>query len=749
MAKREIAPTVQATIQSRVREGETGGLALILWLASGNEIISPWWSTHRDRQLRTFWRQVDYLSGAIYTIASRLATIPFHVIPRDMSISAHQDQAEKFQLLLEEGSEFGDGWETWFSKWNEDLVTQDNGAFSEIIGEGDPSGPIQGMPLGIAHLDSARCMRTSKPEYPVIYTDTDGERYKLHHTRVVYASLQPSTMAEMYNVGFCSVSRCINIAQNLLDILVYKQEKLGSRPHRNILITQGGLDPEVVQSAFGLAEESMDNQRLTRYSKSVVIGDANIPAADMKTIELSALPEGFDEQTSITLGMATIALAFGVDARELFPAMGIGATRADALIQHLKARGKGIGHLLQIAENKLSQKFLPPQLQLIFDFQDDAQDKQVADIKLIRAQRHEISVNTGFIDLRTVHEQMLSDGDITDAQFEQMELDSGRLVDGTNILSLFYNPEHKKILSMGVPDPLDVEANDPNAMLIIIDEKRREILQGLGVITNHNQRRLLNESLAAISALKNEYEATRPPPIPTEGEEEPEEPEGEVETIDEGEAETEMEETEVGTTEGPFEFKQRGAERFAKSVRDNVRGLWGGHWDVIVFMSNMMELLDWGYEDAWTEGAATCGLLREDRTVEETSRIMQESRQDQGYILAFADYIVLNSKANGGKLGTCLTRAKIWTNRYNAVKTLAQSIACADRKFIWNLGPTKVHCDDCLSYAGRVHRGSVWRSVGAQPQSRSLACGGWNCLCVLQPTDAPATPGRPRRPSGG
>ena len=115
----------------------------------------------------------------------------------------------------------------------------------------------------------------------------------------------------------------------------------------------------------------------------------------------------------------------------------------------------------------------------------------------------------------------------------------------------------------------------------------------------------------------------------------------------------------------------------------------------------------------------------------------------------FADQIEANSKANGGKLTPLLTRAKMWSNRYNAIVTIAQQVSCADKKFKWHLGPTEEHCGDCLTYAGRVHRGSVWASVGAAPQSRSLACGGWNCLCALSPTTDRASGGRPPRPSGG
>ena len=186
-----------------------------------------------------------------------------------------------------------------------------------------------------------------------------------------------------------------------------------------------------------------------------------------------------------------------------------------------------------------------------------------------------------------------------------------------------------------------------------------------------------------------------------------------------------------------------------KAIRDNVRGLWLGHFDVIYFMSNMIEVIETGYERAWTEGAAECGITREERTTDETIRLMQEARNDESYILSFADQIEANSKANGGKLTPLLTRAKMWSNRYNAIVTIAQQVSCADKKFKWHLGPTEEHCGDCLTYAGRVHRGSVWASVGAAPQSRSLACGGWNCLCALSPTTDRASGGRPPRPSGG
>jgi len=187
---------------------------------------------------------------------------------------------------------------------------------------------------------------------------------------------------------------------------------------------------------------------------------------------------------------------------------------------------------------------------------------------------------------------------------------------------------------------------------------------------------------------------------------------------------------------------------FQLNIRAAIRGLWNGTFDYLDFVDQMTNAIFRGYEMAWREGSSQCGITPEERTVEEQARLNQMIQLDIGYIPGLADVILQNSKANGGKLAPLLARGKLWGNRYNAVVTTAQQVSCADQKFRWILGPTKIHCSDCSNYAGRVHRGSVWGTVGAQPQSRSLECGGWNCLCALSPTTDRASGGRPPRPRG-
>ena len=505
MAKPDLEKVKDQSIQARAR-GEGATLGLLLFAVRGAGLISPWWSKQRDSELRRFWKTVDHLAGAVYTFQSRLITIPFQVLPRDKTIKAHVRQAKEFTDMLVYQSEFGDGWGSYYSKFILDLLSQDNGAMGEIIGEGRPDGPIVGMPTGVAHLDSWRCTRTGDPEFPIIYQDTDSKRYKLHYTRVAFSSQMPSPSATMKGVGFCAISRCINIAQNILDMMTYKQEKLGSRPQRSLMVTSGGLDPEVVQSAFIRAESVMQSQQLKRYSKVVVIGHEDMPDAKLDLIDLASVPDGFDEREAMVLGMAAMALAFGMDARELFPAMSIGATRAEALIQHMKQRGKGLGQVLEMTERLFDYKVLPAHLMMVFDYQDDAQDKQVADIKLKRTERHEKDLTAGSIDIRTVREQMVTDGDITQDQFMAMELDDGRLEDGTDVLTLFVNDDYIDLLDIGIDDPLNVQENDNEKVILAINAKRQELWAELNSATPKH-RRPVREALAALDSLEGLYSA--------------------------------------------------------------------------------------------------------------------------------------------------------------------------------------------------------------------------------------------------
>lgn len=514
----EIQTLVEQGLQQTISKPESkasGGLNMFMFLVRAGLYMYPWWSPSRDVQLSKFWKQVDYLSGAIYTLESKMSSIPIKIQARDQSIKEDVAEAERETEKLLMSAEFGAGWTSFYEKFVEALVTQDNGTFVEIIGGGSPNGPIIGRPLTVRTLDPCMCQRTGDPEYPVIYRDTKGGLYKLHFTRVMYKAQMESTISQMYGVGFCGISRAVNISQTLFDILVYKQEKLGSRPRRGIMVTGGGLDPEDVRDSFKIVEQIEDSQNLSRYSKIALVGDSSMPDAKLTLTDLSSLPDGFDERTNVELGMAVIAMALGMDARELFPAVQAGATRADALIQHLKQRGKGPGQIIQMTEMMFNAKYLPPNLKLVFDFQDDEEDRQSAETKEVRSRRWATAIKSGSMDTHTARAQMVEVGDLERGQYERLELEDGRLEDGTTVLTLFYakDPEVKKYLNLPVEDPLDIDENSWEELKEPVEKNKT---MAMTTIVNSAQSDERWSAQKALSALKELEKLYQPEPLPVE-----------------------------------------------------------------------------------------------------------------------------------------------------------------------------------------------------------------------------------------
>jgi hypothetical protein len=415
-----IRQQTRRSVQSLTRQDRELGVGLLFNLVRAGEIMPPWWSKNRDKRLRELAVSSDHFQGAAWMISAKLANVPFRVQPRDNSIKRHQRLADQYQTLCENVLQFGGGWREFWSRFFADLWFTDNGAFAEVIGNGKPSGPLRGPAQGLAHLDSMQCSRTSNPEYPVIYQDTDGRRYKFHHTRIVFTSQYPDPRAQMFGVGHCWLSRALNNVQQLIDGDVYYQEALGSRPMRQMFLGRGISSSELID-AVRLAEESMDNQKLTRYAKTAFIGDPNRVDIGIDTIPFTFLPDGYAKQEQTSIGMSIIAVAGGFPVRWLWPMTATGATKADAMYQHISGAGGGslwhlnmMRDLLSYSESSgavpamLPPKFIPKELKIVFDFQDDEQDQQQANIRKQRADARKTDLETGVITVRVAREQALA-----------------------------------------------------------------------------------------------------------------------------------------------------------------------------------------------------------------------------------------------------------------------------------------------------------------------------------------------------
>jgi hypothetical protein len=344
-----------------------------------------------------------------------------------------------------------------------------------------------------------------------------------------------------------------------------------------------------------------------------------------------------------------LAFAFGVDAREFWPATQSGATKADATVQNMKARGRGIGNRIQTLE-WFWRLCLPETIEFEYDFSDDEQDETQARIQ---------SMKQGILSTA------LRDGGINPLEYRAL-LIADNIIDG------------KLLESLDLPVTSDSGANQDNE-----DDAM--------------------DANTSDSAEPDDANATGVAALKT-----------------------------VAT--------------YRKSLRANVRALWTGQFSIIDFYEAMGNSIRRYFPQAWTEGAAKFGISADERSEAEDQRLTLEINTEISYILAFAQAIVADSKANGGLLTPLFARADLWANTYERIVSLAGVMAAADMKGEWTLGETE-HCDTCLFYEGKVYRNSIWQKylepLELMPKMKGLICKGYNCGCLIVPTDKPITKGRP------
>lgn len=185
-------------------------------------------------------------------------------------------------------------------------------------------------------------------------------------------------------------------------------------------------------------------------------------------------------------------------------------------------------------------------------------------------------------------------------------------------------------------------------------------------------------------------------------------------------------------------------EAYGRWLRGPVRGLWGGAIDRAQFEEAYRTAVEEGHYRAWYEGAAECGIRPDELSVDEHIALLELIDFELQWIPGLADFVIQKSKANGGKLTTCVNRLLPWANRYAGVRAKAKTMACADRKLEWVLGPREESCPSCMALSGKVKRGSYWHERGILPGVHGAAyleCRGYNCGCDLVPTDKPMSKG--------
>lgn len=368
------ADNLPHSVQTRSPGGGTvvaDNLAAWLNLAvfGTQDVCPPYWSEARDVWLRKFIRLPgnDLLAGAIATIAAKLATTRWTI---EGPLRAVNYARQMMQM-----ADFGAGYSSLTMKGAWDYLIQDKGWWMERIRRSRTD--RQGSALGFAHFDAAKIRPLRTPDYPAEYrTGAEEDNIKLHASQVIHILDCHSPEEARPGIGFCAASRAYTTAMILIDIAIYDRQRLSDLPPAGLLLINNMQQQEWADLV--LKYETGQRQQGNSVWRDIMVAFSLDPTAPLSAeiFSFSNMPEHFDRRTSTEIAVYSFALALRIDPREIWPvSAGPLGTAAEANIQHLKARGKGVGMLLTDFERAMNDGLsLPSSVVFRFDSQDTEED---------------------------------------------------------------------------------------------------------------------------------------------------------------------------------------------------------------------------------------------------------------------------------------------------------------------------------------------------------------------------------------
>lgn len=726
-----------------------GSLLNRLALADDTDGLPRWWSPERDRKLSTFWQQDDHISGAISNFVSKMTGIDFSIVPKDTTVPQLVERAKRTEEALMMNSGFGLGFKQELSKWLIDYTTQDNGAFFLILGDGPVTGPIIGPPLGVLHLDAQRCTRTGQFEFPIIYTDATGRPHKIHDARVMYSSSMPSPRADMFNVGTCALSRMAKQAKHFMNIVQYENERIGTEPPNQLLVG-GGIRTEDIIKAMIMSEKLAKEEGLQKFRRTIAIG--SLENLRLEKININDVPSGWDKLDENAIGMAIVAMALMWDVREIFPvSAGGGATRASALIEHIKGRLRGPGQIQTDLGDMFDSKYCPSGVRAQPDLIDEQQEDVVTTIWNRNSERRTRDLTSGVTSVRTQRVLMLRRGEIERSEFIEDELEDGRLEDGSDVLVLIDNPDIDPLLNFGRENVVYPEMHEAEVDTIV-DEIRVKITDANKMVYNASgikDKLRAKEILAALKKLLEEYESFQ-------HQQEmllQQEMEMEAETEDEGpqkppnDVQRDRDERRTNTGLQPNQDNGVGMDRqalnekilvskqggdYKKKVTDIINKAFAGSINGLVFTIDMQEAIDKHLKDAFVEGIQETGASAE-LSAFASQRLENELFNQKNRLNSLLNAI--NDAQSEGNLRKLDSRISLWSEQYDHFKSIGMLYGPDEVRLKWVIDPAKDHCFDCVKFNGEVATTRAWREADIEPKSQRLECKGFYCGCTFIVTE--------------
>lgn len=316
----------------------------------------------RDVWLREFARKEPLLMGVLNTVIDIDKN-------RGWNMVGGRNQVLKFTRMMHrfEAAPGLYGWRSAIATGSSSFWGTDMGFVGEC-GRDGRDGPL----AALYNMDPTRLVLTGKNDYPLRYYPTGGKAVEMAIDDYLRVASMPNTDEKFHGLGYCAVSRCVELTQIMIAIYDYDREKLGDKMPRGLLLLSG-----VTQNQWDGAMQKRDAENagegVDYFDALAVLANAST-TVDGKLLALANLPDGWNHRDWVDTLMFGYALTFGYDASEFWPvqfgAMGRGN---EGTLQHEKATGKGrLDFCLGFQEQVQEQ--LPSSLDYFFDQRDEQGD---------------------------------------------------------------------------------------------------------------------------------------------------------------------------------------------------------------------------------------------------------------------------------------------------------------------------------------------------------------------------------------
>lgn len=349
--------------QPRFTEEGAGGFGSVLYFAKMTEIEQPPYaanSMHRDSWLRAVWHLEPRLAGVLNAVTLIDSN-------RGWTLTGGRNQVNRYTSILH-AADGGSGWRSYARRASLSYWTTDMGSVTEIGRDG------QGGPLrALYHVDSARAQLTGDIEAPLYYYPAQGGQQAWEPRDYFRVCSMPSDDEAYHGLGFCAVSRCIEILRLLYAVMCHDQEQVAARAPKGLLLLHN-ISQQQWDDSLAVRNAKEDSLERAYYGGVQVLASPGMDQIDAKLVALSNLPQNFDAKVFMDLSMYAYALAFGYDPGEFWPVQfGSLGRGTESQQQYQKATSKG-GMEFALAIQEQLQEELPETLAFEFEQREEASE---------------------------------------------------------------------------------------------------------------------------------------------------------------------------------------------------------------------------------------------------------------------------------------------------------------------------------------------------------------------------------------